>query len=114
MGAEEVAAGDDADDAARIVAFHDRQAADVFADHVVGGFAEGVVGEDDRGRAADQRRGRGLLVVDGVEEVAAGDDADQAAVLVDDGMMPPATGTSTTSHPRRWCAGETSEVERRP
>jgi hypothetical protein len=62
VGGEDVAASEPAGGFARVSAGDDRQASDVFSHDEVGGFAQGVVLEDDGGRGFEklaERRGIG-------------------------------------------------------
>src|SRR3954451_13764963 len=54
VGAEQVAARENADDARRIGALDDWQPSDFLAHHVIGRFAQRHVGEDDGGRTANE------------------------------------------------------------
>src|SRR5438105_1157239 len=82
VGAEQIAAREDANDARRIGALDHRQAAHFLAHHVVGGLAQRHVGEDDGWRTADQiADARERLAVD---EIAPRDDAEETAAAVDD------------------------------
>src|ERR1043165_43365 len=79
---QQIAPRDDADHAARVLARHDRQPADVLAHHVIGGVAQRRVEEDD-GRSAVHEIAE-ARVARLAEEVAAGDDARKMAARADD------------------------------
>ena len=81
-GADQVGAGDDAD---QRVAVEDRHAADVVREHERLELREGGVGGRGARRSGHEARHRGVpqVVAQGVVEVAAADDADQATAGVD-------------------------------
>lgn len=84
-GLQEVAEADDALDRGLQVAADSEQAGDAVLGHAVGQGPQGLVWvRGDRGRSQlDQRRGVGG---GGVEQLSAGDHADEVVVLVEDGV----------------------------
>jgi hypothetical protein len=84
MCCEDIAAGEPSGDPAGIAARDDGQAAHVFVDDVVGGFAQRVVLEDDGGRAVKnlaEGRGFGCLRV---KDIAASEGAEEKSVAIKD------------------------------
>ena len=82
VGPEEIASCDNASYLARRTWIHDDEAADPFANHVVGRLAKGIVLVGDPGRTLQDIAQTAILQLVGIEQVAAGDDANQAIIAV--------------------------------